>query len=50
MSNLDRETQREFTAAVSPRCRTKDEKALILNEFIAITGYHRKHAIHPLPF
>jgi hypothetical protein len=50
MSNLDRDTQQELTAAVSARYRrsTKVEKALILDEFIAITGYHRKHAIRVL--
>lgn len=50
MSKRDRDTQQELTAAVPARCRTssKDAKALILNEFIAITGFHRKHAIRLL--
>ena len=50
MSNLDKGTRRELTAAVAARYRssTKSEKALILDEFIAITGVHRKHAIRLL--
>ena len=31
-----------------PSSATKDEKLRILDEFVAITGYHRKHAIRML--
>ena len=50
MAKLEKDTRRELTAAVAARYRssTKSEKALILDEFTAITGFHRKHAIRLL--
>src|ERR1039458_6463118 len=43
-------TGRELTAAISQRYRAADrnEKKLILDEFVKVTGYHRKHAIRVL--
>jgi hypothetical protein len=43
-------TRRELVRAVGERYRggTKADKLHILNEFVAITGYHRKHAIRIL--
>lgn len=50
MAKLEKDTQRELTAAVAARYRSapKAEKALILDEYTAITGFHRKHAIRLL--
>lgn len=50
MSTIDTQTRRELTVAVSARylSSSKAEKALILDEFVAITGVHRKHAIRLL--
>ncbi len=50
MTRLNRAARRELVRAVSERyiSATKAEKARILNEFVAITGYHRKHAIRIL--
>ena len=50
MSKLEKDTQCELTTAVAARYRsaTKQEKALILDEFTAVTGFHRKHAIRLL--
>jgi len=44
------ESKRELLAAVRPRYRkaSKTEKAHILDEFVANTGYHRKYAIQLL--
>ena len=41
------ETRQELVTAIQERYRagTKDEKLRILDEFVAVTGYHRKHAI-----
>ena len=41
------ETRQDLLQAIRERYRagTKDEKLRILDEFVAITGYHRKHAI-----
>ena len=41
------ETRQDLVTAIRERyrARTKDEKLRILDEFVAITGYHRKHAI-----
>ncbi len=41
------ETRRALLQAIGDRYRagTKDEKLRILDEFVAVTGYHRKHAI-----
>jgi hypothetical protein len=43
-------TRRELTEAVGERYRRSDrnEKHQILDEFIELTGYHRKHAIRVL--
>jgi hypothetical protein len=44
-------TRKELAAAaVAERYRSGDraEKALILDEFVNITGYHRKHAMRLL--
>lgn len=43
-------TRKELTAAVSERCRgsTRAEKARIFDEFVVITGFHRKHAMRLL--
>ena len=50
MSKLEKDTQRELTAAVAVRYRSssKQEKAIILDEFTAVAGFHRKHAIRVL--
>ena len=50
MATLENDTRRQLTAAVAARYRTstKAEKALILDEFTAVTGFHRKHAIRLL--
>lgn len=44
------QTKHEILKAVRPRYRKADrqEKRRILDEFVAITGYHRKYAIHLL--
>ena len=44
------ETRRELCAAIAVRYRTADRqsKKLVLDEFVKITGYHRKHAIRLL--
>ena len=41
------ETRQALLKAIGDRYRagTKDVKLRILDEFVAITGYHRKHAI-----
>ena len=41
------ETRQELLQVVGERYRggTRDEKLRILDEFVAVTGYHRKHAI-----
>lgn len=43
-------TRRELMASVAVRyaSATRDEKKRILDEFAAVTGYHRKHAIRAL--
>ena len=44
-------TRHELVRAVSERYRTSvsgDEKGRILDEFVALSGYHRKHAIRVL--
>ena len=47
---ISRVARRELARAISERYRasSKAEKIRILDEFIAITGYHRKHAVRVL--
>jgi hypothetical protein len=50
MSRLSMATRKELTAAITERYRSSDrvEKARILDEFVTITGFHRKHAMRVL--
>ena len=50
MSSISTETRKELVAAVAQRYQqsTATEKGCILDEFVAPTGYHRKHAIRVL--
>ena len=50
MSTMSPEGRRELVAAVTERYRrsTPAERGRILDEFVALTGYHRKHAIRVL--
>ena len=50
MSTISPETRQELVTAVADRYRqsTAAEKRLILDEFVALTGYHRKHAVRVL--
>lgn len=43
-------TRKELTEAIGARYRgaSKSEKQKILDEFVALTGCHRKHAIRTL--
>jgi len=47
---ISSEAREELVRAVSERYRraTKDEKLRILDELVAVTGYHRKHSIRVL--
>lgn len=47
---LSRESRQELTDAVRQRYTevSKQDKAKILDEFVSLTGYHRKHAIRVL--
>ena len=44
---VNAETRRDLLKVIRERYQagTKDEKLRILDEFVAVTGYHRKHAI-----
>ena len=44
---VSRETRHDLLQAIRERygVGTKDERVRILNEFVAVTGYHRKHVI-----
>ena len=50
MSTMSPEGRRELVAAVIERYQrsTPSERGRILDEFVALTGYHRKHAIRVL--
>ena len=50
MSTISPEARQELVIAVAERHRqsTATEKGWILDEFVALTGYHRKHAIRVL--
>ena len=50
MSTMSPERRRELVAAVIERYQrsTLAERGRILDEFVALTGYHRKHAIRVL--
>lgn len=50
MSKISRTAQQELIKAVAARYRdcSRSEKTLVLDEFVRITGYHRKHAIRVL--
>ncbi len=50
MATVSRTIRRELVRAVADRYRssTRPEKARILDEFVALSGYHRKHAIRVL--
>jgi len=47
---ISRQSRQELTDAIRERYRraSKQEKARILDEFVSLTGYHRKHAIRVL--
>lgn len=50
MSKLAREARAQLILAISERYRRADKTArsVILDEFVAVTGFHRKHAIRVL--
>lgn len=50
MSKISQTARQELIKAVAARYRdgTRSEKTLVLDEFVRITGYHRKHAIRVL--
>ena len=50
MSTISPEARRELVAAAAERYRqsTAVERGRTLDEFVALTGYHRKHAIRVL--
>lgn len=47
---ISADVRRELVQAIGERYRgaTKEERLQILDEFVAVTGYHRKHAIRVL--
>ena len=47
---ISKMAKQELLATIQDRCRasSKREKSRILDEFIAVTGYHRKHGIRRL--
>ncbi len=47
---ISADARRELIQAIGERCRaaSKQEKARILDEFAAVTGFHRKHSIRVL--
>ena len=50
MRQGNREGRRQLLLAIAERYKQADRgaKKTILDEFVAITGYHRKHAIRVL--
>lgn len=50
MDRISSEARRELVLAIAERYRasTREEKQRILDEFVALTSYHRKHAIRIL--
>lgn len=50
MAKISREARAELVGAVATRygSASKDDKTRILDEFVRITGYHRKHAVRVL--
>ena len=50
MSTISPQARQELVAAVAERYQrsTPAERGRILDEFVALTGYHRKHAIRVL--
>jgi hypothetical protein len=50
MSKISTETRRELVKAIQDRYESASllDKQRILDEFVALTGYHRKHAIRVL--
>jgi hypothetical protein len=50
MSTISPQARQELVTAVAERYQrsTPAEKGWILDEFVALTGYHRKHAIRVL--
>ena len=50
MSNVSSQVRRELTEAVRERYgnATRSEKSRILDEFVSLTGLHRKHAVRVL--
>ena len=48
--NISPSTREELVLAISDRYRvaTRPEKLTILDEFVAIAGFHRKHAVRVL--
>jgi hypothetical protein len=48
MGRVSRATKGELVAATGDRYRIPVERSKILDEFVAVTGFHRKHAIRLL--
>ena len=50
MAKISREARLEIVGAVSERyeASSKSDKTIILDEFVRLTGYHRKHAVRVL--
>jgi len=50
MANISREARLEIVRAVAERyhASSKADKTRILDEFVRLTGYHRKHAVRVL--
>jgi len=49
-TRISADVRRELVQAIGERYRaaTRDERLRILDEFVAVTGYHRKHSIRVL--